>query len=95
MGLTPVFVVTPTPSAAVGHRADDGLPAPLDIHTLDVDALLALRPVALEGFNLADECSCESVEALLGKSSVLAIIRVPQPSGHVHRRDLNRGHLGS
>ena len=46
-GLDPHFAAGPSP--ALGHGADDRLPAGLDRHVLDPDHLLAFAAVAVEG----------------------------------------------
>src|SRR6202040_1911385 len=46
MGLSSVFVIIPPPSG-LAHRANDWLPAGVDVHVLDRNFLLPLSSIAL------------------------------------------------
>jgi hypothetical protein len=56
MGLSSVFVTIPPPSG-LAHRANDGLPAGVDVHVLDGNFLLALPAIALQCLGLGREGS--------------------------------------
>ena len=51
MGLSSVFVIIPPPSG-LAHRANDGLPAGVDVHILDGNFLLSLPSIALQCLGL-------------------------------------------
>jgi hypothetical protein len=68
MGLSLIFVIIPPPSR-LAHRANDGLPAGVDVHVLDGNFLLALASIALQCLGLGREGShkfgCEISVAIL------------------------------
>ena len=70
MGLSAVFVIIPPPSR-LAHRANNGLPAGVDVHVLDGNFLLPLPTIALQRLGLGREDSQQfhseiSVAVLLG-----------------------------
>ncbi len=56
MGLSSVFVTIPPPSG-LAHRANDCLPAVVDVHVLDGNFLLPPPSIALQGLGLGREGS--------------------------------------
>jgi hypothetical protein len=70
MGLSLVFLTIPSPSR-LAHRANDCLPARVDVHVLDGNFLLALPSIALQCLGLGREGSQQfhseiAVAVLLG-----------------------------
>ena len=70
MGLSSVFVIIPPPSR-LAHRANDGLPAGVDVHVLDGNLLVPFPSIALQCLSLGREGSQKfhreiSVAVLLG-----------------------------
>src|ERR1700730_10484392 len=56
MGLSAVFVTIPPPSG-LAHRANDGLPAGVDVHMLDGTLLVPFPAIALQCLTLGREGS--------------------------------------
>ena len=70
MGLSLVFVIIPPPSR-LAHRANDGLPAGVDVQVLDGNFLLPLPSIALQCLGLG----CESSHQFHSEISVAVLLR--------------------
>ena len=92
MGLSSVFVIIPPPSR-LAHRANDCLPAGVDVHVLDGNFLLALPAIALQCLGLGREGSqkfhSEISVALLLRYRVRAL----QTAQRTRRSEMRRDHL--
>ena len=92
MGLSSIFVIIPPPSR-LAHRANDGLPAGVDVHVLDGNFLLPLPSIALQCLGLGRKGSQKfhseiSVAVLLGHR-----VRPFQTAQGVCRSEMRRNHL--
>jgi hypothetical protein len=56
MGLSSVFIIIPPPSG-LAHRANDGLPAGVDVHVLDHNLLHSLAAMVIERIEAWFRCS--------------------------------------
>jgi hypothetical protein len=92
MGLSSIFVIIPPPSG-LAHRANDCLPAGVDVHVLDGNFLLLLPSIALQCLGLGREGSQQfhseiSVAVLLGYH-----VRPLQTAQRACRSEMRRNHL--
>jgi len=92
MGLSSVFVIIPPPSR-LAHRANDCLPAGVDVHVLNGNFLLPLPSIALQCLGLGREGSQKfhseiSVAVLLGYH-----VRALQTAQRTCRSEMRRNHL--
>jgi hypothetical protein len=92
MGLSSVFVIIPPPSG-LAHRANDGLPAGVDVHVLDGNFLLPLPSIALQRLGLG----CESSQKFHSEISVAVLlgyhVRALQTAQRACRSEMRRNHL--
>jgi hypothetical protein len=87
IGVLPIFARHPTSRL---HSADNGLPAGMNMDVLDRDLLLALAPVAVQGFEKSAVCSGELVR--LGEVLLTALKRLL--GEHRAAVALHRGAMG-
>jgi YVTN family beta-propeller protein len=73
MGLSSVFVIIPPP-CRLAHRANDGLPAGVDVHMLDGNFLLALPAITLQ-------CLVTNSVAVIDTATNRVVATVPVGSG--------------
>jgi hypothetical protein len=91
MGLSSIFVIIPPPSRWA-HRANDCLPAGVNVHVLDGNFLLPLPSIALQCLGLGGEGSQKfhreiSVAVLLGYH-----VRALQTAQRTCRSEMRRNH---
>ena len=92
MGLSSVFVIIPPPSR-LAHRANDGLPAGVDVHMLDGNFLLPLPSIALQCLGLGREGSQKFHSEISVAVLLRYRVRPLQTAQRACRSEMRRNHL--